>query len=149
MARKNINNVIDEYAFLQKKVKKLTIQASTESAMSYSRLVKKVKQILKRMVAIEDECKRMGWGHPEAHLQGQKQVNAEDMYKIPGDTSKLMFAPDGRLPASKPITIEDLQAMENSMSPMGTPVNPDGTLFETPKLEGSFLPRKKEMEEPE
>jgi hypothetical protein len=99
------------------------------------------------MVAIENECKRMGWGHPEAHLQEQRTI---DLNALPEMDTKTLVTPDGRLPkGAGNFSLDDIKAMEKSMSPVGTPTNPDGTLFETPKLEGSFLPRKKELEETE
>jgi hypothetical protein len=134
MTKKYHSDVIAEYGYLKHKATKLAIKAEFSNNLPKQRIIRKIRQLVKRMVELEHDCKQMGYGHPDAYLE-EKQITEHDFDRIKA-SARTLLKPDGTLPGK----VVPLPMAEH------TPLrgNPDGTLFETPKLEGSFLPRRDE-----
>lgn len=159
MSRRTTNTIIDEYLLLKKKVAKCVVKSkqNDKAILTNRKTLTKARKYIRRMLEIEDECKRYGWPHPDtfdpSYFDPMMNTNRHPL-KQPTDT-KAVMKPDGTLPNSK---IEALPIAEpaplRGMATEGfviddkirSAANPDGTLFETPKLEGSFLKRRSETD---
>jgi hypothetical protein len=165
MSKRNHSSIIQEYKFLHNKILKMSHEGLS-GPLKMKRKVKKVRQFLRRMFEIEETCKQMGWGHPESYFNKQaKTVSLRELEEAKM-ASKTLTMPDGTLPNSKiePLPMADNSPIRGKMpSDSGikildervdmsddrvakalktVSVNSDGSLFETPKMEGSFLDRR-------
>jgi hypothetical protein len=114
MPRRFHTNLYDEYNFLFKKMLRLKVKwEESQGLLVQTRLMKKARSYARRLLELEKLADEMGIAHPMAVLE--KAFDSK--------TSKLINKTVGT-------------ASPSSM------LNPDGTLFQTPKLAGSFLDRK-------
>jgi hypothetical protein len=155
MTRRSHNSIIDEYLFLKKKVAKCIVKSKqNEKAVITNRaILTKAKKFIRRMLEIEEICHQEGWPHPDTFEVGYVEKDPSK-FKMPVD-SKMLAKPDGTLPSSKiqPLPIAEATPIRGVASEgfviddkIRSAANPDGTLFETPKLEGSFVKRRSETE---
>jgi hypothetical protein len=139
MTKKYHSDIIAEYGYLKHKATKLAIKAEFSNNLPKQRIIRKIRQLVKRMVELEHDCKQMGYGHPDAFLEEEKNITEQDFNRIKA-SARILLKPDGTLPGN----VVPLPMAETT--PIRGMSNPDGTLFETPKLEGSVLPRRGEEE---
>jgi hypothetical protein len=158
MTRKYHSTVIDEYLFLKNKVAKLVAKSkkNDKAILTNRATLIKARKFIRRMLEIEGECKQNGWPHPETFAPSYVDKDPSE-FRMSVD-SKMLTNPDGTLLSSKPeplplvdkssirgqttnfITYDEVAAIPDKV------MNPDGSLFETPKLEGSFLKRRSETD---
>mgnify|MGYP000874285725 CR=1 FL=1 len=166
MARRVHGDLVSEYQFLKKKVKKMILKAQDLGPLQKPRVIKKIANIIKRMSIIEDDCKAMDLPHPDA-FDNKDEPSLSQMKDMifGGPKIRSVISPDGRLYGrDKPQNIDSqvsdkilvklkpdgtlydkngaFKDTEGQIQKMVSRSNPDGSLFETPALEGSILPRR-------
>jgi hypothetical protein len=144
MTRRVHTDIISEYHFLKRKVRKMIVKAEQTGPLHQPRMIKRIAQMMRRLVVIEKDCKSMGMPHPDAFLDEGgptlKQINDELFYK---PQMRAAFNPDGTLYSKH--SIYQHEGLQN-LTKMMIKSNPDGQLFETPAMEGSILPRRTEAD---
>jgi hypothetical protein len=137
-------NIIAEYHFLKRKVKKLIMKAENIGPLQQPRAIKKIASLMKKLAIIVEDCKEMGIPHPDAFNEEDgpslQQINNE-LFNTP--TIRSTFNTDGTL-YSKYASYQQ-EGIKN-LNKMMVRSNPDGQLFETPALEGSFMARRTESD---
>jgi hypothetical protein len=107
------NDLIEEYKFLSKKILQLGLNWRNEKGnLKRARLFKKGRQFVKRLREIEGILEDHGVSPSDILDSVNPTIN-----NVPPYTNRSMGLP------------------------MGKNIMPDGTLFQTPKIEGSFLDR--------
>ena len=127
----------DEYMFLKDKTMKILNKAATQPALKAAREKKRARKFIRRLLAIEAQHREMGWPHPEAQFKPNPNLQRalESMKKVPG--KEMMANPDGSLyQKDGEGLIQDGSGF--TISTKGV-MNPDGTPFETPVMEGSII----------
>lgn len=121
-----------EYFFLKKKIRKILKKGKNSGCRNFARAKKQTNKFKKRIKEIEKYLRENGLPHPEA--KSNNQIN--------GDLIK------DHMKVGRPIlTTQDGTLFKKSFQPTNDPfgiintrsANPDGTLFETPILEGAIL----------
>ena len=168
MARRVHVDLVSEYQFLKKRVKKLVQKAKDSGSIQKTRIIKKIANIIKRMSLIEEDCKSMKLPHPDS-FSDKREPSLDQMKDtiFGGPQIRSVVSPDGRLYGKhKPRSIESMvptkiltklkpdgtlydksgiyKDTEGQIQKMVIRSNPDGSLFETPMLKGSVLPRRTE-----
>jgi hypothetical protein len=168
MSRRVHGDIITEYHFLKRKVKKMILKAEQEGPLQQSRVIKKIANLMRKLALIEEDCKSMGLPHPDAYGDaGEPSLSQMQDTVFGGPKIRSVLSPDGRL-YGKEHPVKDQPGTLNKvlvkLNPDGTlyekealnqlqgvnklvvKSNPDGLLFETPRLEGSILPRRTEVD---
>jgi hypothetical protein len=133
-----ITNIIDEYHFLKKKLEKLKTKAVNSQKLQLRRVAQKMAAVYKRLRSIEKECKKRGLSHPDVYIDKSSSYLNKLLLDNPAKPSvKGICNPDGTLYVkSQPI------GDETKLDKLAVRSTPDGRLFETPALEGSYVPRR-------
>ena len=138
MAHRIFNNIVDEYQFLKKKLKKLENKGRLSNRIPQYRIAQKMAAVYRRVQEIEKECRERGLPHPASF----NSVDSDYITKLLADhpiklLPRSVCNPDGTLYSK-----DQLGLKTNTMDKLVIKSSPDGRLFETPALEGSFVPRR-------
>ena len=138
MAHRTFYNIIDEYQFLKKKIKKLEIKGKQSNRIPQHRIAQKMAAVYRRLKEIEKECKERGLPHPDAFNNNQSDYITKMLADHPiKSIPRSVHNPDGTLYSKN-----QFGNQTNGLDKLVVKSTPDGRLFETPALEGSFMPRK-------
>lgn len=127
MAKHVHRDIIVEYQFLKKKVKKLILKAQNLGSIQQKRWIKKIANLLRQMNTIEKDCKAMELPHPDSFDNEEPTlVQMQDMV-FGGPKIRSATGPDGCLYSkgrdSNPEV--DSQILEKTLMKLG----PDGCLY--------------------
>ena len=125
----------DEYVYLKDKVLKLLYKHDEKARLKVQRARKQARKFIRRMQEIVKYHENMGWPHPEAKFKPNPNLKEalEALKQSPG--KPILTNPDGSL-YEKDAIIQPGQGF--TISTKGV-MNPDGTPFETPVMEGAVL----------
>lgn len=141
MSKRTQGDIISEYHFLKRKIKKMITKAENSGPLQQPRMIKKIANLMRKLIVIEEDCKSMGLPHPDAFDHEEPSLN--ELTKSFGRPEvKAVLNPDGTLYSKNNLP----QAGPDVMTKMSVKSNPDGCLFETPALEGAILPRRTETD---
>jgi hypothetical protein len=141
MSRRLQGDLIAEYHFLKRKVKKMIVKAENSGPLQQPRMIKKIANLMRKLLTIEEDCKSMDLPHPDAFNQEEPSLN--ELTKSFGRPEvKAVMNPDGTLYSKNNLP----QVGSGALNKITVKSNPDGRLFETPPLEGTILPRRTEAD---
>jgi hypothetical protein len=141
MSRRLQGDLIAEYHFLKRKVKKMIVKAENSGPLQQPRMIKKIANLMRKLLTIEEDCKSMGLPHPDAFNREEPSLN-ELTQDFGRPEVKSVLNPDGTLYSKNNLP----QAGPDVLNKISVRSNPDGRLFETPALEGAILPRRTEAD---
>ena len=127
----------DEYLFLKAKVQKLLGKPyNRKASLKLDKVARRTVKFIRRMHEIKKMHDDMGWPHPEAQLKPNPKLREalEALKKSPG--KEALTNPDGTLYEKDSGIIQSGAGF--TISTKGV-MNPDGTPFETPIMQGSVM----------
>jgi hypothetical protein len=135
MSRKTLTDSSDEYLFLKNKVLKTLTKASEQGPIALARAKRQCKKFINKMKQIEYNHRKLGYPHPEAKFMPKRDLQRELDQSKQKVGKQPLANPDGSL-YQKEALIESGAGFVISNKGV---VKPDGTLFETPVMDGAVL----------
>lgn len=126
MAKRVHGDLIVEYQFLKKKVKKMVLKAEGSGPVQQKRLTKKIANIMRQMLIIESDCKAMDLPHPDSFDPDYEEPSLAQMQEMnfSGPQTRSVVGPDGCLYGKEKVTDLDSQVTDKIRAKL----NPDGCL---------------------
>lgn len=133
---KQHTDTFEEYKFIKNKALKILNKPDPKAKLLVARAKKQTRKFIKRMKEIVELHYDMGLPHPEAEFKPSEDLKRqlERLKQNPG--KDVLTNPDGSLYSKNSGLIQDGAGFQISNKGV---LNPDGTLFETPIMEGSVL----------